>query len=193
MSAFTGFVTEEIVFRHGHMACGIGGGAKGFNRANPRIGNVRARFECVGGIDVDAAAIREFERQTGVKGTVLDLFSREQYIEFHGRTPPADWREATPADIRHAYGDLLDLLFASFPCKGFSGLLSQKQSETAKYQALNGLTLRGIWLLLEAYKDDPTRIFRHRRPPHHRGRRRAPPGGSMRTDRQPPWGGHGHG
>jgi site-specific DNA-cytosine methylase len=145
-------------FRHAHLACGIGAGARGFNMANPRIGNVRARFECAGGIDVDAGAIANFEKLTGAKGTVMDLFSTEQYIDFHGKVPPADWREASPADVHQAFGPNLDVCFASMPCKGFSGLLSQKQSETQRYQALNGLTLRGIWLLLEAYKDDPIPI-----------------------------------
>jgi site-specific DNA-cytosine methylase len=50
-------------------------------------------------------------------------------------------------------------MFSSYPCKGFSGLLSAKASETAKYQALNALTLRGMWLTLEAYKDDPIAIL----------------------------------
>lgn len=145
-------------FRHAHLACGIGAGARGFNMANPRIGNMRARFECAGGIDVDADAIRNFEKLTGAKGTVLDLFSCDQYIDFHGKEPPPGWREATPDDIRAAFGPNLDVCFASMPCKGFSGLLSQKKSETHKYQALNGLTLRGVWLLLEAYKDDPIPI-----------------------------------
>ena len=53
-------------FRVGHMACGIGAGAKGFNQANPRVGDISARFECAGGIDVDPGAIRNFERMTGV-------------------------------------------------------------------------------------------------------------------------------
>jgi site-specific DNA-cytosine methylase len=145
-------------FRHAHLACGIGSGARGFNLANPRVGNVQARFECAGGIDVDEGAIRNFERLTGVKGTVMDLFNREQYVAFHGREPPSDWRDATPADVFAAFGPAIDVCFASMPCKGFSGLLSQKQSETSRYQALNGLTLRGIWLLLEAYKDDPIPI-----------------------------------
>lgn len=151
----------EIVktFRHAHLACGIGAGAKGFNMANPRVGNVRARFECAGGIDVDPGAIANFERLTGAKGTVMDLFSREQYVDFHGKEPPAGWREATPDDIRASFGDALDVCFASMPCKGFSGLLSQKKSESTKYQALNGLTLRGVWLLLEAYKDDPVPVI----------------------------------
>lgn len=145
-------------FRHAHLACGIGAGARGFNMANPRVGNVGARFECAGGIDVDAGAIRNFEKLTGVKGTVMDLFSTEQYLAFHGKAPPPGWREASPADILAAFGSHLDVCFASMPCKGFSGLLSQKQSETDRYQALNGLTLRGIWLLMEAYKDDPVPI-----------------------------------
>lgn len=146
------------VFRHGHMACGIGAGARGFNRANPRIGNVVAHFECAGGIDVDAGAIRNFERMTGVKGTVMDLFDRDQYFAFHGHEPPPGWKEATPADIRAAFGRL-DVCFASYPCKGFSGLLSNAVSRTAKYQALNALTLRGMWLTLEAYRDDPIPIL----------------------------------
>jgi site-specific DNA-cytosine methylase len=45
------------------------------------------------------------------------------------------------------------------PCKGFSGLLNETKSKTAKYQALNRLTLRGVWLALEAFKDDPTELF----------------------------------
>lgn len=146
------------VFRHGHMACGIGAGARGFNQANPRIGNVVARFECAGGIDVDPGAIRNFEQMTGVKGTVMDLFAREQYIAFHDQEPPIGWREATPADIRAVFGQL-DVCFASYPCKGFSGLLSNAVSKTAKYQALNALTLRGMWLTLEAYRDDPIPIL----------------------------------
>ena len=146
------------VFRHAHLACGIGAGARGFNMANPRVGHLSARFQCAGGIDVDEGAIRNFERLTGVKGTVMDLFSTDQYAAFHGKAPPPGWREATPADIIAAFGPHLDVCFASMPCKGFSGLLSQKQSETSRYQALNGLTLRGVWLLLEAYKNDPIPI-----------------------------------
>ncbi|RDE04249.1 DNA cytosine methyltransferase [Sphingomonas aracearum] len=140
------------------MACGIGSGARGFNGAQPRVGHLRARFECAGGIDVDPGAIRNFERLTGVKGTVMDLFNREQYRAFHGREPGADWREAIPADVRGVFGHV-DVCLASYPCKGFSSLLSQAASLTAKYQALNALTLRGMWLTLEAYKDDPIPIL----------------------------------
>jgi site-specific DNA-cytosine methylase len=149
----------ERVYRHAHMFCGIGAGAKGFNQANPRIGHMTARFECAGGIDSDAGAIREFRNQTGVAGTLMDLFDRPQYEAFHGKEPPADWKEASPADIFSVFGPHVDVAFTSAPCKGFSGLLSSSQSKTDKYQALNALTLRGIWLLLEAYKHDPISII----------------------------------
>ncbi|WP_267382579.1 MULTISPECIES: DNA cytosine methyltransferase [unclassified Sphingomonas] len=151
--------TTERVFRVAHMFCGVGAGAKGFNDANPRIGHVAARFECAGGIDVDAGAIRNFERITGTRGTVMDLFDVEQYTAFFGRAPHAGWREAVPADISATFGPKLDVMFLSAPCKGFSGLLSAAASGTAKYQALNRLTLRGIWLTLEAYKNDPIAVI----------------------------------
>lgn len=155
-----GPVTSFRDVRHAHMFCGVGVGAKGFNRASPRVGNVQARFRCVGGIDNDAGAIRNFERMTGAKGTVRDMFSRGQYVRFHGREPGPAWREAEPVDVRRAYGPVTpDILFLSAPCKGFSGLLSGVKSKTDKYQALNELTVRGVWLALEAYKDDPIPII----------------------------------
>ncbi|EPJ9918035.1 DNA cytosine methyltransferase [Pseudomonas aeruginosa] len=145
---------------HFHFCCGLGGGAAGFNRARPRVGNVEARWECLGGIDVDPAGLRDFERLAGVPGTLLDLFTRDQYIRFHGTEPPAGWREATPEDIRRAAGGRRpDAVFISSPCKGASGLLSEKMSLTPKYQALNELTLRCIWLMGEAWADDPVPLI----------------------------------
>jgi len=150
--------TAEI--RHFHLFCGLGGGAKGFNQARPRVGNMVAQFRCIGGIDVDAASISDFGRLTGVPGTVLDLFDRGQYRAFHGAEPPADWREAGTADIhRAAGGERPHIVFLSAPCKGFSGLLSEGKSKTDKYQALNRLTLRGVWLMLEAWRDDPPELI----------------------------------
>lgn len=150
----------DCEIRHGHLFCGLGGGAKGFNRGSARVGNLRAKFRCVGGIDSDRAAIADFTRAAGVAGTVRDLFSREQYIAFHSKQPPKEWREATPADI-HAdfHNERPHIIFLSAPCKGFSGLLAESKSLTDKYQALNALTLRGVWLALEAYKDDPVELF----------------------------------
>jgi site-specific DNA-cytosine methylase len=146
--------------RHFHICGAIGGGAKGFNAASARVGNLVGKFRCLGSVDVDAAANRDFQRLVGVPATTLDLFDRDQYIAFHGKEPPAGWREATPADILAAAGyEFPHIIFTSMPCKGFSGLLNETKSKTAKYQALNRLTLRGVWLALEAFKDDPTELF----------------------------------
>ena len=152
--------TNVREIRHFHMACGLGGGAKGFGKAQPRAGGLIGKMRCLGGVDVDPAGIRDFERASGVKGTVLDLFNREQYIAFNGKQPPADWREATPADLRRAAGnERPHIVFASYPCKGNSGLLSESLSRTDKYQALNSLALRGTWLMLEAWGDDPPELI----------------------------------
>src|SRR5690606_12199264 len=133
---------------HFHFCCGLGGGAKGFNRAKPVVGNVQANWECLGGIDVDPAGLTDFSRLAGVPGTLLDLFTRDQYVRFHGKEPPLGWREATAEDVRRAaQGKRPDAVFISSPCKGASGLLSEKMSQTPKYQALNELTLRCIWLM----------------------------------------------
>ncbi|MEJ8571287.1 DNA cytosine methyltransferase [Microbaculum marinum] len=151
-------MTEVRDINHGHLFCGLGGGAKGFNKGEARVGSMVARFVCKGGIDNDSAACRDFERAARAPAACLDLFSREQYVAFHGKEPPAGWREQTPDDIRAFFADHLHILFLSAPCKGFSGLLPEAQSRTSKYAALNGLTLRGIWLALEAFKDDPIEL-----------------------------------
>ncbi|SEP43323.1 DNA cytosine methyltransferase [Nitrosovibrio sp. Nv6] len=157
---FTGVSDDVREIRHFHLFCGLGGGAKGFNRATPRVGNLVGKFRCIGGIDINAPAIRDFERFASVKGTVLDLFDRDQYFDFHGTEPPSSWREATPADIQAAAGnERPHIVFLSAPCKGFSGLLSENRSRTAKYQALNRLTLRGVWLMMEAFDNDPPELI----------------------------------
>lgn len=144
------------ILTHFHFCCGLGGGAKGFNEAKPIVGNMQAEWECLGGVDVDPSGLADFKRLTGVEGTQLDLFTREQYIRFHGKEPPAGWREATTDDIRRAAQNRRpDTVFISSPCKGASGLLSEKMSATPKYQALNELTLRCIWLMAETWRDDP--------------------------------------
>jgi site-specific DNA-cytosine methylase len=152
---------RERVIYHAHLFCGVGAGAKGFNMAKARVGSTVAKFVCSGGIDVDPGAIKNFNRLTGADGTVLDLFARDQYLAFHGHEPPADFKEATPADVRKALdgpnGERPDVIFLSAPCKGFSGLLSSLMSLTDRY--LNALTLRGVWLVCEAYKDGPIPVI----------------------------------
>lgn len=154
-------ITHTKEFLHFHFCCGLGGGKKGFNKARPQVGNTAAVFRCIGGIDNDPAAIRDFDRVgPGRPGTVMDLFTRAQYTAFHGKEPPAGWREATAADIRRAAGnEAPNIVFISSPCKGASGLLSESLSKTAKYQALNELTLRCIWLMAEAWADNPVDLI----------------------------------
>ena len=143
-----------------HMFGAIGGGAMGFKRSRVRVGPMHGEWECLGSVDVDAAANRDFARLVGAPATTMDLMDREQYIAFHGHQPPEGWREATPDDIRRAAGYRRpNAVFLSAPCKGFSGLLSEAKSLTDKYQALNRLTLRGVWLMLEAWADDLPEII----------------------------------
>lgn len=113
---------EEVLHYHGFLGCG--GGAMGFNRGRARVGNVEARFRCIGGFDVDPAACRDFKRNVGVEATCLDLFDRQQYIDFHGKQPPADWREATPEDIKRSAGnERPHIVFLSAPCLPADGLV----------------------------------------------------------------------
>lgn len=150
----------DVDIKHFHLFCGLGGGARGFNKGQARVGNMRAKLRCIGGIDSDPASIRDFSNRAGAPGTVMDLFSIEQFIAFHGKEPPIGWRQAMPEDIRRAAGnEFPNIVFLSAPCKGFSGLLPEKSSITDKYQALNALTLRGVWLTLEAFKDDPPELL----------------------------------
>lgn len=147
-------------YKHFGFCCGLGSGMAGFNDSHPVVGNMQADWRCIGGVDVDPAALIDFEMLTGTKGTLLDLFTRDQYTRFHGAEPPADWREATMEDIRRAAGyEYPDAVFISSPCKGASGLLAESLSKTPRYQALNELTLRCVWLMLEAWKDDPVALI----------------------------------
>ncbi|CAJ1000999.1 DNA cytosine methyltransferase [Brevibacillus aydinogluensis] len=143
-----------------HLFCGIGGGALGFQQAREEWRGVVGRIETLAGIDCDPEACADFERITGAPAVQMDLFSRQQYIDFHGQEPPAEWREATPDDIWKATGGQApDIVFTSPPCKGFSGLLPEKSAKTKKYQALNQLTVRGMQLCLEAFQDDLPALF----------------------------------
>lgn len=147
-------------FNHFGFCCGLGGGAKGFNMARSQVGNMEATWRSIGGIDVDPAAARDYQRLVGTPCSVMDLFTREQYTAFHGKEPPAGWTEATPDDVRRAANnEHPHAVFISSPCKGASGLLSETMSKTPKYQALNELTLRCIWLMCEAWKADPVELI----------------------------------
>jgi site-specific DNA-cytosine methylase len=149
-----------VTMNHAHLFCSSGGAGIGFNMSNPRAGGLQGEWRCIGGIDVDPGRCRDFRNFTGAPATVMDLFNRPQYLAHNGHEPPAGWREALPEDIRRAFGHQHPTaVVTSPPCRGFSGLLSAALSLTAKYQALNELTLRGLWLLLEAYADDPVEFI----------------------------------
>lgn len=149
-----------MTFNVFHLFAGIGGGAWGFQEARGEWRGLHGRFQTLGAVDVDPEACEDFEALTGVPAACLDLFSREDYEVFHGAPPPDGWREATPEVLRAAAGgERPDVVFSSPPCKGFSALLPTKAAGSAKYQALNRLTIRGVWLALEAWKQDPPGLF----------------------------------
>lgn len=138
-----------------HLFCGSGGGALGFQQAQTEFKGVVGKFTTLGGIDCDSDCIQDFKKLTGVDATQLDLFDRQQYIDFWGREPPPDWREAMPEDVyQAAQCQCPDVVFLSPPCKGFSGLLPEKSSKSPKYQALNRLVFRSMQLTMEAFKDN---------------------------------------
>jgi site-specific DNA-cytosine methylase len=142
-------------FKALHLFCGIGGGALGFQQAREEWKGAVGIIETLAGIDCDPEACQDFEMITGAPAIQMDLFSREQYIAFHGEEPPEDWEEVTPFDLWKAVGgEYPDIVFTSSPCKGFSGLLGQNKAKSAKYQALNQLTVRGVRLVLEAFEED---------------------------------------
>ncbi|MUG26023.1 DNA cytosine methyltransferase [Paenibacillus macerans] len=134
---------------------GIGGGALGFKGARAEYMGAEARFRSLCSIDSDPVVCRNYEQITGGKAVQMDLFDRQQYIDFHGvDEPPKDWQEAEPWDLWNAFGEQVpDVIFTSPPCKGFSGLLPEKSASSKKYQALNLLTIRGIDLSLSACRD----------------------------------------
>lgn len=38
---------RKHILKHFHMCCGLGGGAKGFNRTKPVVGNLQAACNCI--------------------------------------------------------------------------------------------------------------------------------------------------
>ncbi|WP_407310596.1 DNA cytosine methyltransferase [Desulfosporosinus sp. SB140] len=131
---------------------GIGGFSHGARKAKVEYGGQVYKYRLLVSIDCDPVACLNHDIVTGEKtAVVMDLFSRKQYIAFHGKEPPAGWREVTPWDIWEAFGrQVPNVVFLSPPCKGLSGLLSEESAQSEKYQALNELTVRGMELVLMA-------------------------------------------
>jgi hypothetical protein len=75
--------TRTFDIKHFHLFCGLGGGARGFNKGHARNGTLEAKFRCLGGIDNDAAAIRDFDKLAGVPPLFDHPRWKEQWL--HGR------------------------------------------------------------------------------------------------------------
>ena len=132
-----GAPTTERVFTAVFLFAGIGVGALGFIDAHVTLNGVKGRVRCLGGVDLDAVACRSFEKLTK--------------SPCHRR----DIGEMTGADLRALFGDdAPDFVFMSAPCQGFSGLLSEEKSRSAKYEALNRLAVDGVNLVLDAWGHD---------------------------------------
>jgi len=131
---------------------GLGGASVGYNRSMIEYGGKVYKLKQLCSIDSDPNVSRYHDEITGEKtAVVMDLFTREQYIAWHGHEPPPEWREVTPWDMWVAMRYQVPyFLFTSPPCKGLSGLLPEKSAQSEKYQALNQLTVRGIDLVLRA-------------------------------------------
>lgn len=135
-------------FRAGFLFAGLGAGARGFDLAESRLGGDRARFSNVGGIDIDALACRDYEYLTKGPGIVGNL---------SGELDP-EWPDSPPLnahDLRRLWPAAPDVLFASPPCKGHSGLLSSSTAETEKYQRMNALVHQGLFNVMEAWETPP--------------------------------------
>ena len=138
-----------------HLFSGIGGAALGFQEARQEYRGMVGQFRTLAGIDCDPEACQDFGTLTGSPAVQMDLFSREQYIAFHGQEPLEDWQEVSPEDLLQASGmEYPDVVFLSPPCKGFSALLPSKSAKSDKYQALNQLVIRGLQLVIDAYQEN---------------------------------------
>lgn len=132
----------QHTFTVGHIFSGIGGKALGAAAAIATFGDASARFQTLGGIDIDPLACRDFEALTGAPSLCADV------------------HEIEPADLRRFFGRRApDLIMMSPPCKGFSGLLSAKRATEAKYQRLNALMERALFLISATWKTPPKLVF----------------------------------
>lgn len=110
---------------------GIGGSSVGYNRSQIEFGGKVYRLKQLCSIDYDPVASRNHDLITGEQtAVVMDLFTRKQYIAWHGEEPPSDWKEVTPWDMWVAMGQQVPFfLFTSPPCKGLSALLPSQSAE----------------------------------------------------------------
>lgn len=121
---------------------GVGGGALGFSQAEVRLLGRDARFEIVGGLDIDSQGCKDFEYLTGVPQARADVAT------------------LTPADLVRIAGPAApDVVFMSPPCKGASGLLSETLAATPKYRQMNDLALAWTRLMLATWAEPPRLVL----------------------------------
>lgn len=130
---------KELVFTFLAPFGGCGAGARGFLDASVALPNlgVSARWECLGGIDIDSQACADFYHLTGV----------EQWCR--------DMATLTPAEVRARWPRAPNCVFTSAPCQGGSGLLSSKKAKAPKYQDMNNLALTWARLMIESWDEPP--------------------------------------
>lgn len=129
-------------YRIAHFFCGIGGKGLGAASAIASYGDHEATFETVGGIDFDPLACKDFEMLVGAPALCADV------------------HELQPADVIRFLGPVApDVIMMSPPCKGFSGLLSAKRAKEPKYERMNQLMIRALFLIAETWKTPPKLIF----------------------------------
>lgn len=162
---------SEVTWTCADFFCGAGGMVGGYEAARAEMCGVRGRFKTILAVDVWPVAAQSCERMNGVRVEVADLFTADQYVQFHAArpcwcgsraalgachaAPPPTWVEIQPADLRRLCPEGVRVLKGSPPCKGFSRLLGADAAAAEKYQALNGLVVRWLWLWLEAFPECP--------------------------------------
>lgn len=132
----------EHEFTYGSLACGLGFGSRGVSKAIARLGSDTARFVNKGGVDYDPDACKDFRKLTGAPALQADLHKLQprELREFMGPRRP-------------------DMIITSTPCKGLSRLLGREAAEQEKYQELNSLLFKSIFLAVESWPEDPVPTF----------------------------------
>lgn len=120
---------------------GIGFGALGFLGAETRLFGVRARFKCLGSLDLDALACKGFRYLTGAPAWECDIatLTPVQLLAWVGEEAP-------------------DVVFMSPPCKSFSKLTNKKARLSEKYKVMSRLVLDWTRTMLAAWSKRPPRL-----------------------------------
>ncbi len=74
-------VTTNVEYKVFFGFCGLGGGAIGFQKGDPRVGHLQARFRTLGGFDVDPRCVRDFSRNVGDPRPQWDRHSNNLSVE----------------------------------------------------------------------------------------------------------------